>query len=88
MIKLHLHVLVLLRNAFEEDPAAVEVASIGPLNDDTAVQDFVEVPLNFEHPPVFLYVKCRLAFSPPPLFALTKDEDDEESTLLRGSRSQ
>lgn len=72
MIKLHLHVFVLLCDAFEEDSAAVVIASIGPLNAATAVQDLVEVPLYFEHPPVFLYDKGSSAFSTPPLFALTK----------------
>lgn len=72
MIKLHLHVFILLCDSFEENSATVVIASIGPLNSLTAVNDLVEVPLDFEHPPVFLYDKGSFTFFTLPLFALTK----------------
>jgi hypothetical protein len=67
----HLHFNVALFDVGEENSPALAAATPDPLNEATAFDYGLIVPLDLEHPPVLLDVYCRVPLLLTVLLGLT-----------------
>jgi len=56
MIESHLHIFVELLCISEKDHSALVITAEDSLNKSARFYNFLVVPLNFEHSPIFLYI--------------------------------
>ena len=67
----HLHVNIELLDAGKENASTFAISTPHSLDAATALNDGLEVPFNFEHTPVLLYVNCSISLLLAILFSLT-----------------
>ena len=95
-----LHLLIAGFYLPEEDHASFVISTVDSLNESTALENFVKVPLDLKHPPRFLNIDRSLPLLISPLLTLTITGNNTSSafdsqqrlsyspTLLQDRRSQ